>query len=63
MKSKSLRGSIDRFCKSCLYDPREVAALGGWRAQVEACSSTGCPLHAVRPRPRAEGVSRKAPKS
>jgi hypothetical protein len=42
----SLRAAIDAFCRWCLFDPREN---GTWRAQIEACPCTDCPLHAVRP--------------
>ena len=45
---QSLRKSIDGMCRACLYDPKSGA--GGWREQVSACTSTGCPLFAVRPR-------------
>jgi hypothetical protein len=45
----SLRSSIDRMCKSCIYDPGN--GNGGWREQVAACSSSNCPLHSVRPLP------------
>jgi hypothetical protein len=46
----SLRNSINRFCRECLYDPRE---RGSWRQQVEACTSPECPLFPVRPRSKA----------
>jgi len=42
----SLRAAINRFCRSCLYDP---GAGGAWREQVESCTATDCPLFAVRP--------------
>ena len=45
----SLRAAIDAMCKSCLYDPGN--GNGGWREQVQGCSSTSCPLHPVRPMP------------
>ena len=45
----SLRTAIDRMCRSCIYDPG--SGSGGWREQVMACSSSNCPLHAVRPLP------------
>ena len=45
----SLRAAIDAKCKSCIYDPGN--GDGGWREQVQACSSANCPLHAVRPLP------------
>lgn len=47
MARKSLRGSINAFCRECIYDPREP---GRWREQVEACPSRSCPLYPVRPR-------------
>ena len=34
----SLRLSVDRFCKSCIYDPANAGA-GSWRQQVEDCCS------------------------
>ena len=43
----SLRGSINAYCRSCIYDPK--SGLGTWRQQVEACTVTDCPLYAVRP--------------
>jgi hypothetical protein len=46
-KRPSLRASIDAFCKRCIYDPGN--GNGAWREQVQGCSSTSCPLHAVRP--------------
>ena len=49
----SLRPAIDRKCKSCLYDPG-ARGCGCWREQVEACSSSNCPLHAVRPRSKSK---------
>lgn len=45
----SLRAAIDKMCRSCIYDPG--SGNGGWREQVMACSSSNCPLHAVRPLP------------
>ena len=42
-----LRASINAMCRQCLYDPH---AAGNWRQQVEACTSPGCALYAVRPR-------------
>ena len=46
---KSLRVSIDEFCKWCIYDQR---AEGRWREQVAACESKDCPLWPVRPKDR-----------
>lgn len=43
---RSLRAAIDAMCKRCIYDP---GAHGNWREQVSECSSTGCPLHPLRP--------------
>jgi hypothetical protein len=45
----SLRAAINAMCRSCLYDPGN--GNGGWREQVEVCSSSNCPLHPVRPMP------------
>jgi hypothetical protein len=44
---RSLRKSIDAFCKWCIYDP---VGEGRWRQQVDACPSADCPLYPVRPR-------------
>lgn len=49
MSRLSLRGAINAMCRSCLYDPGN--GNGGWREQVEGCSSSNCPLHSVRPLP------------
>jgi hypothetical protein len=49
MSRPSLRTAIDAMCKNCLYDPGN--GNGGWREQVQVCSSTNCPLHPVRPLP------------
>jgi len=46
-KVASLRKHIDAFCKHCIYD--KVGGEGTWRQQVEACTSTKCPLYPVRP--------------
>lgn len=46
---QSLRAAIDAMCRSCLYDPGN--GTGGWREQVQGCSSSNCALHAVRPLP------------
>ena len=52
--SVSLRKAIDAKCKHCAYDELDA---GNWRQQVEACQSTWCPLHAVRP---VTGATRRA---
>ena len=49
MSRVSLRAAINAMCKNCLYDPGN--GNGGWREQVEGCSSSNCPLHSVRPLP------------
>ena len=49
MSRPSLRAAINAMCKSCLYDPGN--GDGAWREQVQGCSSSNCPLHAVRPSP------------
>ena len=49
MSRLSLRAAINAMCKSCLYDPGN--GNGGWREQVQGCSSSNCPLHPVRPLP------------
>ena len=45
---KSLRKSIDKMCKQCIYDPHP--GNGTWRQQVEACTSKDCALFDVRPK-------------
>jgi len=47
IKRPSMRKAINNKCKECLYDP--VSGLGTWRQQVEACTSTSCPLYDLRP--------------
>lgn len=42
-----LRGKINAFCCSCIYDP--IGGKGAWRVQVTACPATTCPLYPVRP--------------
>lgn len=49
MSRLSLRSAVNAKCKSCIHDPGN--GNGGWREQVEACSSANCPLHPVRPMP------------
>jgi len=46
-KRPSLRKSIDAKCKDCIYDSE--AGTGGWRQQVDACTSYTCPLYPIRP--------------
>ena len=41
-----LKGKIDAFCVSCIYDPR---VAGTWRLQVQLCTAKDCPLYSVRP--------------
>lgn len=47
MNKPSLRKCIDNQCKECIYDG--CSGNGSWREQVEACTSTKCPLYQVRP--------------
>jgi hypothetical protein len=47
MNGRSLRAAVNAKCKSCIYDPG--SGNGTWRKQVEACSSSNCPLHPFRP--------------
>lgn len=47
-KSLSMRSAIDGMCKNCLYDKLQP---GTWRQQIEACTSTQCPLYNLRPTP------------
>lgn len=46
-------GKIEAKCVECVYDPEE---RGTWRKQVENCSSVGCPLYSVRPKPVARSA-------
>lgn len=52
MGRTSLRSAINAACRECLFDPKEE---GGWREQIEACTSFRCPLYPVRPIPRRRG--------
>ncbi len=48
MTAPATRGrAIAAMCKQCLYDP--IGGQGTWRQQVEACTSTDCPLWRFRP--------------
>lgn len=47
----SLRGPVNAFCRSCIFDPH---APGGWKQQVHLCSCYTCPLWPVRPRSDSE---------
>ena len=49
MSRPSLRAAVNAMCKGCIYDPG--SGKGAWREQVQGCSSSNCPLHAVRPMP------------
>lgn len=44
--TKSPQQAINAFCRSCLYDEADT---GSWRAQIERCTATKCPLFAFRP--------------
>ena len=59
----SFRKAIDAKCKECCYDP--LSGLGTWRAQVETCPCTLCPLYKVRPKtqPKRAHSQALAPKS
>ena len=46
LKKGGLRAHIDAMCCWCIYDP--LGGAGTWRQQVGACTSTTCPLYAVR---------------
>jgi hypothetical protein len=45
----SLRKAINLKCKDCVYDSMDK---GGWKQQVDACTSYSCSLYPVRPRPK-----------
>jgi hypothetical protein len=47
MSGRSLRASVNAKCRSSIYEPG--SGNGTWRKQVEACSSSNCPLHPFRP--------------
>lgn len=49
-KRPSYSAAVAAFCRSCIYDPE---ARGTWREQVAACADGRCPLHQLRPVPRA----------
>lgn len=49
----SLRKAINAKCKECIFDP--FSGAGKWREQVEACTSTKCPLFNVRPKSGQKG--------
>lgn len=53
----SLRQSVNRKCRECIYDP---LSRGAWREQVAACISAHCALHPVRPLPRSCTVGGQA---
>lgn len=55
----SLRKAIDAKCKECIYDPSQN---GTWRQQVQACTSSGCPLFRDRPLPIAKDSPKLAEK-
>ena len=44
----SLRKAINSMCKECIYD--SIGGTGGWKQQVEQCTSKNCPLYLVRPK-------------
>ena len=46
MKRPSMRKAIDQFCRECNYDPLDH---GTWRAQIESCQMSACPLYGFRP--------------
>ena len=47
IKNPGLRGRINAMCAYCIYDP--CGGGGNWRQQVEACTTSFCPLFPVRP--------------
>lgn len=52
----SLRKLINEKCKDCSYDPLDK---GTWKAQVEDCRVTKCPLYPVRPVSRKKEIPAK----
>lgn len=46
----SLRKAINAMCKDCIYDSK--GGSGGWKQQVEECTSFSCPLYDLRPMPK-----------
>ena len=46
---QGLRARVNAKCVECIYDEYQP---GTWRAQVEKCTSSTCPLFPVRPRSR-----------
>ena len=47
VSKKGWRGRVNAKCIECIYD--EKSGSGTWRQQVEACTSTDCPLYPLRP--------------
>ena len=43
----SLRKSVNKMCKDCIYDPKP--GNGTWLLQVQNCTSHDCALYGVRP--------------
>ena len=42
----SLRKSVNDYCRSCIYDPRDVGTAA---QQIACCIVADCPLHPHRP--------------
>lgn len=54
----SMRKAINDMCKDCIYDEYEP---GTWRAQVEACPCTECPLYQYRPKTTKRATTTTSP--
>jgi hypothetical protein len=48
--------AIDAHCKGCIYDSQ---VEGRWRAQVEACEISTCPLYEFRPKTISTGIKER----
>lgn len=46
------KGRVNAKCIECIYD--DIGGNGAWRQQVEACTSTGCPLYEIRPKSKSD---------
>jgi hypothetical protein len=63
LNPKSRKCAMNAMCCECIYDKSDV---GTWRQQIGACTSTGCPLYQLRPKPlvkRKESIQSKMDKA
>lgn len=57
-----LRKAIDLKCKECIYDSGSLGS-GTWLQQVQSCTSPGCPLFGVRPKPKVDRDRSEMPRN